>query len=183
MGDKHIYFLKKNKKGQFYLIVAIIFIVIMMAFVVTSNKSKKDTSDSLADIGKELEIESEAMMDYIANQEMSWQVRNEKLIEFTTDFSTYSNAENLYFIFGTKENLVVAGYRKLTPERIYFNSEENYLDLNIGGYYSNTYTDTGENINLIIKDTTYEFELSSAENFYFIISDETNNQEYVISNK
>ena len=91
-----------NKRGQFYLITAIIFVVIMMAFVVTSNKIKKDTSDNLEDIGKELEIESEAMMDYIANQRLSNENRNNALREFTANFSNYSSAENLYFIFGNQ---------------------------------------------------------------------------------
>jgi len=168
------------------LITAIIFVVIMMAFVVTSNKIKKDTSDNLEDIGKELEIESEAMMDYIANQRLSNENRNNALREFTANFSNYSSAENLYFIFGNQnDGVVVAGYRKLTPERIGIEGDlvSSYLDLNVEVYASSEYSITGENINLIIKDTTYEFELSSAENFYFIISDETNNQEYVISNK
>ncbi len=173
-----------NKRGQFYLIAAVIFIAVILGFASLVNKISKQEVNFLIDIAKELDIESEKVYDYIIYNEMTTLQRNAQLLQFTEDFSTYSKAENSYYLFGDTSNFVVAGYRKTSPERIYIdilNSEQQFLDLLGGIYNSGEYSTTGENINLTIKGNLYEINLNSEENFYYILSVE-GDQNYVVSN-
>ena len=77
-----------NKRGQFYLIAAVIFIAVILGFASLVNKISKQEVNFLIDIAKELDIESEKVYDYIIYNEMTTLQRNAQLLQFTEDFST-----------------------------------------------------------------------------------------------
>lgn len=166
------------------MVAAVIFIAVILGFATLVNKISNSEVNFLADVAKELDIESESVLDYITYKEMNLLQRNNTLLDFTENFSVYSKAENAYYVFGDTSNLVVAGYRKISPERLYIDilgSNQQFLDLHAGIYNSSTYLNTGENINLTIKGNLYEINLNSEENFYYILSVE-GDQNYVVSN-
>jgi len=106
------------------------------------------------------------------------------LENFTKTYSTYSEAENLYFIFGNRGRITLSGYQKLNSGKIaidvgYGNKE---LTLDKATYNSIEVADPQENIKVIVNEIIYDFSLKSGENFYFIISKELGGEIYIITN-
>ena len=172
----------RNKRGQFYLIAAVIVIAMILGFVAISNQSKKKEFTKFYDLGEELGIEAEAVLDYgIYNNENM----KELLINFTKTYSNYTEIENLYFIFGDGAGITVAAYRKSTPAIILVDVGGGDQELIIfnGTYVNESYTPSGNGnvVNLTINEIKHEFELKQGQNFYFITSYGDYGEDYVFA--
>ena len=171
----------QNKRGQFYLIAAVIIIAMVFAITALVNQARKQEFSELQYAGEELSIEAEAVMD----SGIARGVDMDALLEtFTKNYSSYSNVENLYFVFGDTPSISVAAYRKLTPAVIIVNvSEEESHELGIlnATYTKEDYTISGNAITLTINEIPYEFDLKDGTNFYFITSESDKEQEYIIT--
>ncbi len=172
----------KNKKGQFYLIAAIIIITIIIGFAAIKNYTQKKEVIKLYNLGEELGIESENVLDYGTYNEFNETQTEDILTNFIEGYASYaSEDQNLYFIFGNVEKINVIAYQELATE---------------------IYVDIGEGVNIIepgekeelvprngiihkviitIEDLTYEFDLEQGENFYFVISQEIEGEQYVVT--
>ncbi len=155
------------KKGQFYLIAAIIIILVIAGFVIVSNYARRKSSVTLYDLGEELGIESQNVLDYgspLDETEMNalWQ-------RFIEDYRDYAGeGKDLYFIFGDPdgtEGLSVVAYEDLTSVT------PPTLDESIAG-----------KVVVRIEDIDYEFDLVSGQNFYFVVSQEIDGDKYVAKN-
>ena len=145
----------RGKRGQFYLLAAIIIITLIFGFVTISNYSYKKTSINLGDLKEEIEIESQNVISYDSTE----------LGNFVYDFSQYAgDNKNLYFIFGTPGALTVKAY-------------EDHSD--VSGDY--TATQSGGEILITIDEVEYEFDLLSGQNFYFIVSQEIEGEKYIVT--
>lgn len=154
-----------NKRGQFYLIAAIIIVAIILGFATTSNSLKKEEFAEMDDVAKELEIESQAVIDHAVINNLDVKVR---LGLFAETYAPYSNAENLYFIFGDSDFVGVGVYQKLYSGSILVDGAE--LDISQGVYTSKNYTTTSNKINLTINELPHIFDLEDGTNFYFVIA-------------
>jgi len=145
-----------NKRGQFYLLAAIIVIGVIVGFVAILNYSSKTSTTTIYDLGRNLEIESEAVMDY------SKSTGNDEVGDFTSKFDTYlgQNAE-VYFVTNTEAYFY---------DEYGIKQDADYFDPN------------GEMIQVGIGDDTYKFEKKPGDNFYFIILQEIGEEKYVITN-
>lgn len=172
---------KGDKEGQFYLLATVIIIAMIGGFILISNFSQKRSDIGFNYLGEELNIESEKIIDYgiSNNKDIKALLEN-----FTETYSIYSEAENLYFIFGNKEIITLAGYKKSNSGSISINvgSGDQELILNKGAYNSIELINPQENIKVIVNEITYDFSLKSGENFYFIISKELEGEIYIIRN-
>ena len=170
-----------KKRGQFYLLATILIVAVIAGFVLVTNYSQKKSDIKFDYLREELEIESENILDYGINNNQNIKT----LIEnFTKTYSDYSEAENLYFIFGNKEIITVSGYQKLNSGTIFIDvgSGNEELNLNKGEYNSKDFTNPQDNIKVIVDGIKYNFLLKSGENFYFIISKEVEGEKYIITN-
>ncbi len=159
-GLKPTIFHKKNRKGQFYLLAAIIIITVMVGFITVSNYSYKKTSVNLYDLGEELGIESQNVIDYGTAQEKDIDTL---LTQFVEDYVSYAgNNKNLYFIFGTGSDLQAKAYH----------------DLEVQDY---PFTTNAEKISITIDEVTYQFDLLTGETFYFVISQEIEGETYIVT--
>ncbi|MCH8945488.1 MAG: hypothetical protein IIA85_01025 [Nanoarchaeota archaeon] len=172
---------KGDKEGQFYLLATVIIIAMIGGFILISNFSQKRSDIGFNYLGEELNIESEKIIDYgiSNNKDIKALLEN-----FTETYSIYSEAENLYFIFGNKEIITLAGYKKSNSGSISINvgSGDQELILNKGTYNSIELINPQENIKVTVNEITYDFSLKSGENFYFIISKELEGEIYIIRN-
>ena len=155
----------QNKRGQFYLIAAIIIVAIILGFATTSNSLKKEEFAEMDDVAKELEIESQAVIDHAVLNNLDVKVR---LGLFAEAYAPYSNAENLYFIFGDSDFVEVGAYQKLYSGSILVNGVE--LDISQGAYTSKNYTSPSNPITLNINEFDHVFDLEDGTNFYFVIA-------------
>ena len=128
-----------------------------------------------------MNIESEKVIDYGINNNKDIKALLEN---FTETYSIYSEAENSYFVFGNREIITLAGYKKLNSGSIFINvgSGNQELILNRGVYNSSEFINPQENIKVIVNEIGYDFSLKSGENFYFILSKEIEGEIYIIRN-
>src|SRR3990167_4555292 len=96
-----------DKRGQFYLVAAIIISVLLIGIIAVSNFSIRQETTKLQDIGKELSIESEKVLDYSLYNGLN---TNQQAQNFIEDYINYINKEESYFIFGDDAMVNVTGY-------------------------------------------------------------------------
>jgi len=170
-----------EKKGQFYLLSAIVIISIITGFFAIRNYSDTSENVKIFDLKEELGIESEEVLDYgIYKRE-----NIEKLLEnFTKLYSTYAGSEKeIYFIFGNTREVYVASYRDIETGTVSITIPETsfLLVTNEKGYKKEKIGVVADgNINILIKDVTYNFKLNPGENFYFVITQEIKGNQYVV---
>lgn len=169
-----------NKRGQFYLISAMIIIAIALGFVAISNTSGRQGFAELSFAGEELEFESQAVLDYIAYKD---QDAKAQLTTFTQDYSTYTDIDNSYFVFGDTTEVTVAAYQKFSDGRILVDtgSGDQELEIEKATYKSQSYSSPTSPVTLTINEVEHEFELKQGTNFYFIIAKAKKEGEYVFT--
>jgi len=143
-----------KKRGQAFLITAVIFITIVSALITIHNYSKKTTFSTFPYIAEEIQIESEKVMDYALIKD-NW----DKIDDFTKNVSDYVKQENMevYFIEDSSGSLIC--------------SECDVLDT------------SNDSINATIKKNSYYFtKYSTGKHFYFIMIKEDGGEKYVYTN-
>ena len=169
-----------NKRGQFYLLASIVVVTLVLGFIAFSNTLQQKSKLNFNYIGDELKIESGNVIDY--------SVKNGKdvksqLINFTESYSDYSEADNLYFIFGDTSQITVSGIKKTESGSIYVNagSGNQAVLFDKGVYNSKDFSNPSSQINVTLNQSTYTFPVRTGENFYFIVSKEVNGDKYIIT--
>ena len=148
-----------EKRGQFYLIAAIIIVGLLISFITVFNYSKKEENVIVNDLENELKIESQKVLDY------SFVSGDDKISQFGKDYSSYiGNEIEIHFITGKDPNIKAYQY----INRIEVDSSENLQIDN-----------QNNKIIFTLDGTDYEFDLTSGENFYFIISQQLKGETYV----
>lgn len=190
-GDK---IFLKNKKAQFYIIAAVVIsgIIVMLALVL--NVSDHRDFDELYDLGEELKIESEKVMDYGVYNSLSDQGIRDLTKNFTEIYTDYKgDKKDLYFVFGNSTRITVAGYvgSERDPEDV---SSEVIVKEDDGssfgsveireneGYVISDYPLNTDSIIIEVDDIEYSFDLGEGEYFYFVINKKIGGQHYIVSN-
>jgi len=150
----------KNKRGQFYLIIAVVIVGLLISFITITNSTKKQGSTTIYDLSEELKIESEQVLDYSLNS------GEDKIDDFTKTFSEYAGKDILIiFITGKNPNLEAYSYDKGT--------KKDYTgDLEIKDEEKTIVFEYGE--------VSYSFDLNPGQNFHFIIIHQTEKETYVV---
>lgn len=133
-----------NKKGQAFLITAIIFIAIISTFITIKNYSKKTEFSSFPYIAEEIQIESEKVMDYalIKSDDAS-------VDKFTKDVSDYAKKEDIdiYFITGESGSLICSKCNNLDASKNPINAT-----INKNSYYFTKYPEGKHFYFIMIKE-------------------------------
>lgn len=150
----------QNKRGQFYLIAAfaIVSVLIGLATVANSLKSQESTTD-IYDISEELEIESGYVLDYATKNNLDEHVVFEN---FADTFTENYPSDDFYFIFGKEGNLDAYKYLNGTKSEIDYDLDSGVVSININS-------------------VDYSFNLTTGENFYYVIYDDKNEEKYIVS--
>jgi len=158
----------------------VIIILVIIGFITISNYSRRKTSTKLYDLGEELGIESQNVLDYgtylySIDKTIGVDFFLEQFIETYVD---YAGADkNLYFLFGDHTSIKVKTYQEI--EEIVSVDGQNIMMTD--GEGEKSYTPSESKIAIIINDTEYHFKLNKGENFYFVISQEIEGERYVIT--
>ena len=174
-GLKPTIFHKKNRKGQFYLLAAIIIITILVGFVTVSNYSRRKTSVKLYDLGEELGIESQNVIDYGTYAQEDLDVLLGQFIESYVDYA--GGGKNLYFLFGDFTSITVKAYQEL-EESVFVDGSELIMT---NGKGEKMHTPSASKIAILIGDVEYQFDLTEEEKFYFVVSQEIEGEKHVVT--
>jgi hypothetical protein len=171
-----------EKRGQFYLIATIIITAIIVGFAAVVNYSEEKTPVKIQELGEELKIESEKILDYCTYNNLDETEMENLLINFIGNYSKYSEEKDLYFIFGDRSKITVIVYQE-SGEEIYVDvGDGNELLTMSGGTGKKDFNPILNEVTITVKGTEYNFEIKSGENFYFIISQEIEGEQYVVTN-
>lgn len=143
------------KKGQAFLITAVIFIAIISTFITIKNYSKKTEFSTFPYIAEEIQIESEKVMDYSLIKD-----NYNSISTFTEDVSSYTEKEgiDIYFIEDSSGSLICSNCNNLATN--------------------------GNEITATISGTEYFFPKTEGKHFYFIMikEKEVEGEKYVYTN-
>ena len=159
-----------SKKGQFFLVAAIIIVFVLFGMVAVTNKiTTTKTEIALIDISDELKLESESTINFGISNKTDIDLLLENFIQ---NYSDYLGKDNqLFFVYGTPEEASYIRYQI---------AETGTITLNIGGAETKITQERGainkqelvssENkINVTVSGITYNFDLKEGENFFFVI--------------
>jgi len=179
----------KNNRGQFFLIAAVVIIVVIVSVVTISNYTQKKETTKLYDLGKELGIESQNVLDYGTYNAKSPDEIKTLMEQFIVNYHNYQEQDkNIYFVFGNKDAVNVLGYQDIAAEDVCIKlnptkQSECKLYSTIGT--TQTYTTSGkiEDVAIVVSSTQYEFGLKTGENFYFIIWQKIGGERHVVTSE
>ncbi len=157
-----------KKRGQAFLITAVIFIAIVSTLITIHNYSKKTTFSTFPYVAEEIQIESEKIMDYVLVSE------DDVIDDFTKDVSNYAKKEgiDIYFITGKYPSIEFYNYVE---------NNKNPLNVNIDNSNKLITATIGQSPN----QENYEFTFyPEGKHFYFIMSKEkeVGGEKYVYTN-
>lgn len=179
-GIEPTIFLGKNRRGQFYLIAAIVIISVVIGFAVISNSPKKDIPVKLYDLKQELGIESAEVLEYGTYNELNETEMKALLQNFVTEYVAYAGADrNLYFLFGNSGKILVMAYQNLVSESASIDVGEGTTPLIIDGS-PQEFIPEGNKVTITLGAIPYDFTLKAGENFYFVISEAIEGERYVV---
>src|SRR3989344_4359979 len=164
-----------SKRGQFYLVTAVVLAAVIIGISAISNYSKKEKSPGLEELKEEIRIESEKTLDYGVNNgfnstQIYWLMQN-----FTNYYVNYEgrNGKDIYFIFGNANNITVSGYQEEDKTISVSSGSSQATITQTKGSFTGGIDPAGTNVAISIDGDAYSFNLSAAENFYFIIAQNT----------
>ena len=167
-----------NRKGQFYLIAAIIIATVIIGLTAILNYSRTEPNIKIYDLKEEIQTESRNVFDYGLNAGYGDAQFNTLLIDFTKDYIDYQGDKNLYFVFGSRTNMTVSGYQK-EDKVVSINSMQ---VTNRAGEFIGSVNPGGANeMTLNIDSLQYNFPINEGRNFYFVVSQKSEGGEYIIS--
>ena len=175
-----------HKRGQFYLAAAIIIVIALFAISGGVNYFKKTQQEvKVYDLSSELQLESLKVIDY--------SIYNEKdvslMIDNFTDnyFVQYSQEKEpgseIVFVYGDSNNITIQPFVLSDSGSITYNVGgraiviENHRGQRKG--ITKFFKPSGNNVNVKINNTEYDFKLERGQNFFFIINKKSGVEQYV----
>ncbi len=173
-----------NKRGQFYIIAAVIIIIVIIGIAAVTNYTKRgDESQQVKvyELTKELNLEGESVANYGIFQDENL---DDIFSQFTTDYGQYINngEDDVYFVYGNATKVKVKGYVKQETGNFQLNIGASSLFINIEQYISGDIKDldivygdnppgseTNPNVLVEIAGKKYPFEIKRGQNFFFVI--------------
>ena len=192
----------KSKRGQFFLIAAVVIIVVVVSVMTITNYTKTEENADLETLGDEMEIESGQVLDYWVSTGKSSEELTVLMEEFIDNYvDSLEDKKNIYFIFGNSDLVHFRGYQLLEPgECICLTMNNKTADeracsimpesectpaiiSNIDGerITQNFIIDGGiTSVRTSIKDQDYFTDIEAGENFYFIIWGNQEGEKHIV---
>lgn len=175
-----------EKRGQVYLVAVLIIAAIFMGLIVVHNQVVLTKQNPLLDIQNHLSIETNHLLDYIAQNNINYTQSNFLFNNFS---KTYVNEigknKNIIFFYGNK-NILNIYANSAGDENISCNFSGKNLGI-INSTYSGIIQKTENsliknNFSCLVNSGKISYELNPGRNIYYLISYQYNGEVYTISN-
>jgi hypothetical protein len=171
----------KNRRGQFYLIAAIVIITIAVGFVIISNSASSQQTPNIYFLRDEIKIESLKIMDYATSNQLSGtQIRN-TLIDFSNQYINSSKNDNFYFVFGNTTNMTFMSYQAYYSNVTLDGTDYTNL-VGTGITYSKSFV-PGTNVTLNVNGNKHIFLINNGVNFNFVLLSNAGGQNYTATSQ
>ena len=173
----------RNKRGQFYLVAAIVIIAVIIGLAAVSNYVKRTPKVTVYDLEEELNIESPEVLQYgVFNYGADNEGLSDLLGNFTELYTDYAgDNKELYFIYGNQSGVRIIRYSDVYSGSLSYETST----LKVKGKFveEETRIPYQGKINITIAGTNHEFVLNEGENFYYLISEDVENEKYIVSSQ
>jgi hypothetical protein len=178
---------KRGKRGQFYLVAAVVIVMILVGMAgVRTYANAKPEPRQIQDISSELNEEGARIIDYgiYSRENLTRILNNFSDEEFAPYFLKKTEATNIVLVYGNSSDLYSVQYNPSYTGSVY---------ATIGGiapsWQSSTIipnrtkvdTSTGE-VEIEVLEKNFKFKVRENEMFYFIISQEKDDEIYIEKN-
>lgn len=172
-----------KKRGQFYLIAAIVLISILAGLAITKNRASKLEEDATVyDLSEEINYEAAQLVDSGILNEVSEEDLEQNL-ENLTDFYAKANPEKqLLILYGNEEELVFLLYDKTETGTVGVSFGGAPIDFNVEvpSKLRSEESRTSNNVDIALADgITHNFELNRGQVFYLILKKEKGEEKFV----
>lgn len=178
----------KNKKGQFYLVAAILIVLAISGIAsVNTYTTVKSEPRKIQDIGNELTEETSRIVDYgiYSRENLTKILNNFTDSEFAPYFLQKTENTTVFFIYGNANKLYTVQYKPENTGNVYAVLGGAVSEWSTIGIYSNITKINAnglESVNVTILDKTFNFDMREGEMFYFLIIQENEGEIYVERN-
>jgi hypothetical protein len=175
---------EQDQRGQFFLIAAVIIIVVVVSIVTITNYTEKRDVVKLYDLGQELGIESQNVLDYGTYSELNDTEMKTLMENFINNYVSYiQEQKNIYFIYGNSQKINVVGYQEVVNESVCVDVSQGvctpYLTIGQTQEYS---VEAGvTKVGITVGGIEYDFRLKRGENFYFVIWQSVGGEKHVVT--
>ncbi len=179
-------FFLKNRRGQFFIIMAMVIIILIAGFVSVTNSVDKKSNVRFYRFGDELKFEGDKVLNYGIKKNFDSSGMKSLFTNFTENYSVYSPADNFYYLFGDSNTITFAGLIKKDSGTINvdFDGVGSGTDISLsqGVYKTQDITSPTSSGNLTIDGTIYPFSIRTGQNFYFMVSQKIEGNVYTTKN-
>lgn len=168
-----------QKRGQFFLIAALITVGILFSLTSTMNEARTSAqNEAFYDLSSEIKSEGSQVINYgVYNRQDS----SGLLASFLEEYAAYIAQDRVLFVFGNEEEL--SGFSFATGLRgsvgIVTGGGETVIPIREVTRESAVISSANGEVNVMISGVTYRFSLREGENFFFVIIKERDDESFV----
>ena len=162
-----------NKRGQFYIMAAVIIIVAIIGIVAVGNYAGiREPETRIYELGKELGLETGEVISYGVYQQ---QDTNLLIQNWTNEYYAYAQEMGVkgdwVFIYGDSEKINVLGLTNSSAGGISLIIGDGKSKVPIQGIETSNYSFVPEdnNISIVFNKIKYSMNIKEGENFFFVI--------------
>jgi|SRR3989344_4202469 len=165
-----------NKRGQVFLMAAIIIVGVMLSLVRTTNKSTaREEPEAFFDLAEEIGFETKRVLDYgVINRIPSGTLAGDLL----NNYSEYISQEDVAFVYGDGRDVYAYYYQTVNAVAVSI-LNNTFIPLNIvTGNPVEVKREIG-NATIRINGNDYTFDLKPGQNFYFVLIKDEEGEQFV----
>ena len=180
--------MKRGRKGQFYIIAAVVIITLIVGLTTIVNKGiSSPKPNTFYDLSKNFENEIVKVVDYGIYNKYSDPSASieEKLEDFYLNYSEYALSIDpeisISFVYGNSSSAIIGSFEEETYEQGYDLGRGNLATMTHIRKVPSTDTKSGNKISIKISEELpeYSFDLTEDESFYFVIVTKKGDETFV----
>ena len=173
-----------NKRGQFFLIAAIIIAVLVIGLAAVINTVVVgDSNEAFYDLADEVGSETKQVLDYGTFNFDTQEDLDNLTKGFLETYADYISQEEVLFIYGDASNIKALVFNDAKIGEVILNIGERTSNIVIqqrtGDEADVIHDDINNRITVDVRGIEYEFDLRQGQNFFFVIIKEQDDERFV----
>ena len=167
--------IKRGKRGQFYLVAAVIIAMVVFSLATISNYAKLESRETeVFDLRSEMGLESGRVIDFAMYNGTDISRLLENWTEMYVAGTQDKEVENWIFVYGNPETgITVLEFTSGIAGTVSVgDGSGDSVDHNVKRYEKKNNTYYGDDIDIVFGDFTYNFNTAASQNFAFLINKE-----------
>ncbi len=167
-------FEERGKKGQFYLVAAVIIAIVIFSLATVSNYAKpRERKTIVFDLGDALNFEAGKTIAYTQMEDKdTWSVI-EDFVQIVMNSSDSQSIESWFIVYGDPSNITVLTFVNVDVGGVTINTGAGAVGLKVSKRVLNKISvNYNDAVNITFSNITYNFDMTRGNNFAFLIKEE-----------